>query len=73
MQSEIVQFRPRPVFMRFAPVEERVLPAGITIQYDPESQEAVVPLEAGGYSTACYQTTNGTEPKNEADTMMDDN
>ncbi len=73
MQPEILNSSSRPVFMRFAPIETRIRPSAIPVQYDPETQESVVPLEAGGYSTACYQGTNGTEPKNEADTMMDDN
>lgn len=39
--------------------------------YDPISQMTIYSL--GGPSTSCHKVTNGTQPKNEADRIMDDN
>lgn len=39
--------------------------------FDPISQMAIYSL--GGPSTSCHRVTNGTQPKNEADRIMDDN
>lgn len=41
------------------------------IEYDPFTQKSKYSLD--GNTTSCSQGTNGTEPKNEADTVMDDN
>ncbi len=40
-------------------------------QYDPKTQMSVYLM--GGPSTSCHKVTNGTQPKNEADRIMDDN
>jgi hypothetical protein len=39
--------------------------------YDPKTQTSLYRLD--GQSTACSKGTDGTEPKNEADQVMDDN
>jgi hypothetical protein len=41
------------------------------IEYNPETQTSVYLM--GGPSTSCHKVTNGTQPKNEADRIMDDN
>ena len=41
------------------------------IEYDPHSQVSIYKM--GGPSTSCHKVTNGTQPKNEADRIMDDN
>jgi|GEM_PF-2604362 len=40
-------------------------------QYDPKTQMTVYSM--GGPSTSSHRVTNGTQPKNEADRIMDDN
>lgn len=40
-------------------------------QYDPKTQ--MTEYLMGGPSTSCHRVTNGTQPKNEADRIMDDN
>jgi len=40
-------------------------------QYNPETLTSEG-YKMGGQSTACSQGTDGTEPKNEADQVMDD-
>jgi len=62
----------RPLFMHFAPIEERELSENSGFRYDPILQETVVTRYAGGNDTVSYQATSGTEPKNEADAYMDD-
>ena len=39
--------------------------------YDPLTQTTM--FEMGGYTTSSHRSTDGTEPKNEADRVMDDN
>jgi hypothetical protein len=58
--------------MHFAPIEDRVLTTDPGFRYDPVSQETVVRRYAGSNDTVSYQSTSGTEPKNEADAIMDD-
>jgi hypothetical protein len=41
------------------------------IQYNPKTQTGIYSM--GGPSTSCHKVTNGTQPKNEADRIMDDN
>jgi hypothetical protein len=41
------------------------------IVYDNQSQVSIYKM--GGPSTSCHKVTNGTQPKNEADRIMDDN
>ncbi len=41
------------------------------IRYDPKTQMSIYLM--GGPSTSCHKVTNGTQPKNEADRIMDDN
>ena len=43
----------------------------VSCQYDPKTQ--MTNYSMGGPSTSCHQVTNGTQPKNEADRIMDDN
>jgi hypothetical protein len=38
--------------------------------YNPETQ--ITEIYMGGYSTSCHKSTDGTQPKNEADRIMDD-
>ena len=40
--------------------------------YDPETQISNYKMR-GGYTTSSSKATDGTEPKNEADRIMDDN
>ena len=41
------------------------------IIYDPIKQVSI--FEMGSYSTSCNRGTDGTDTKNEADAVMDDN
>ena len=41
------------------------------IRYDAKTQMSIYLM--GGPSTSCHKVTNGTQPKNEADRIMDDN
>jgi hypothetical protein len=41
------------------------------IIYDPIKQVSI--FEMGSCSTSCHQGTDGTDTKNEADAVMDDN
>lgn len=41
-----------------------------SIQYNIETQTAEILM--GGQSTSCHKRTDGTQPKNEADRIMDD-
>ena len=43
----------------------------IQISYDTNTQMSIYSM--GGPSTSCHKVTNGTQPKNEADRVMDDN
>ena len=40
--------------------------------YDPNTQISSYEMRGGG-TTACSKSTDGTQPKNEADRVMDDN
>jgi len=41
------------------------------VTYDPGSMTSTF-MDMGSSSTACAKSTDGTEPKNEADQVMDD-
>jgi len=60
----------RPLFMKHAPVERRLLPAEEGTVYDPASQ-LTSPDPTLGPRTSCHRLTARTG-KNEADTVMDD-
>ena len=71
MENQSQLGKSRPLFMRFAPLESRIMGNQAPAMYDPASQETTVDWHAGN-TTSCMQSTSGTEPKNEADAVMDD-
>jgi hypothetical protein len=59
---------PRPLFMKYAPVQEVLLPGHESELYDPVTQRT--PIVAG---SVCQRNSNGvTRIKNEADDVIDD-
>ena len=62
-----------PLFVKFSTNKMQLasVKENKQIRYDAKTQMSIYLM--GGPSTSCHKVTNGTQPKNEADRIMDDN